>query len=109
MSKKSLLIGGLILCVFVFLLLLNLISSSRISEDKFVEVYVQLSIAQEMFAQDTLKLQEEKRKIFQEAKVTPDEMNKFVEKLNQRPEKWSRIWKRIVEALEQKRQDLKEP
>ena len=87
----------------------NYRSASKLPEGKFIEVYVQLSIAQEMFASDTLKLNEEKRKIFKQAEVTQQEMDHFVKIHNQKPEQWSRIWKKILEKLEQSRQELKSP
>lgn len=106
-DKKLLVIGGLILCIFVFLWFVVLRSSSELSEEKFAEVYVQLSIAKEMFAADTIQLEAEKRRIFEEARVTQDEIDAFVKRCNQKPDRWARVWKKIVGKLEEKRQDLK--
>ena len=104
---KLFIIGVFIICILVLLWLLALRPSSDLSEEKFVEVYVQLSIAKEMFAADTVKLKEERERIFEEAGVTQDEMNAFVKRCNQKPDRWARVWKKIVEKLEKRRQDLK--
>ncbi len=109
MSKTRLfIIGGFILlCILVFLWLVVLRSSSELSEEKFAEVYVQLSIAKEIFAVDTVKLEEEKERIFKEAEVTREEIDDFVNRLNQKPQEWSKVWKRIVEELEERQRELK--
>jgi len=108
LSKTKLLIFGVfIICILVFLWLCVLRSPSELSEDKFVEIYVQLSIAKEMSAADTVKLKEEKERIFEKAGITQDEMNAFVKRCNQKPDRWARVWKKIVEKLEKRRKDLK--
>jgi hypothetical protein len=101
------LIGGVILCILGFLLIRSSTSSTELSHEKFVEVYVELSIAKEIFAVDSAKLGEEKGRIFKEAGVTPQEMDDFAKKLNQKPGEWAEVWKKIVERLEQKREELK--
>ncbi len=74
-----------------------------------MEVYVKLSWTKEIFASDTLKLREEKEKIYRQAKVTQAEMDLFVNKHNRKPEEWSRIWKNILEKLEQSRSEISSP
>ena len=106
---KLLIIGGLILCIVVFLLIRGQRSFPDLAEDKFVEVYVQFSIATEKFRSDSLKLAEEQEKILQQAGVTRDEMNDFVDRLNQRPHDWGKVWEKVVQQLEEKRQELKRP
>lgn len=97
--KSLCIIGGLILCIIVFLLFRALRSSPNLSEKKFVDVYVQLSIAHETFASDTLKLKEEKDKILHKAGVTQKEMDHFVKRHDQNPGEWTRIWKNIMDRL----------
>jgi hypothetical protein len=101
------LIGGVILCILGFLLIRGSTSSSELSHEKFVEIYVELSIAKELFLADSTKLEEEKERIFKEANVTPRQMDDFANKLNQNPGEWAQVWKKIVERLEQKREELK--
>jgi hypothetical protein len=103
-------IGAFLVCIIAFLLFRALRPSSKeFSEDKFVEVYVQLSIAHEMFASDTLKLKEEKKRIFQQAGVTQEQIDNFVAGGHQKPQKWVKVWKKIVEKLEERMRELKEP
>ena len=104
---KLLIIGGLVLCIIILLLLCVPRSSSGLSEDKFVEIYVQLSIASEIFSSDTLQLEAEKKRIFEQAGVTQDEIDGFINRLNQKPQEWSRVWKKIVEKLEERRENLR--
>ena len=108
-KRKWILIGGFVLgCGFILLIWLRH-SETTLPEDKFVDVYVKLSLAKELFASDSLKLKEEKKKIFQQAQVTPEEMDRFVSRYNLKPELWVSIWKKILEKLEQNRQELKTP
>ena len=106
---RLLIIGGLVICFVVFLLIRGQRSFPDLAEDKFVEVYVQFSIATEKFRSDSLKLAEEQEKILQQAGVTRDEMNDFVDRLNQRPHEWGKVWEKVVQQLEEKRQELKRP
>lgn len=104
---RLLIIGGLILCIVVFLLLRGQMLSPDFAEDKFVEVYVQFSLAAEKFKSDSLGLEEEQQRILKQAGVTRAEMDDFVERLNERPHDWGRVWEKIVQKLEEKRQELK--
>jgi hypothetical protein len=105
-KSKGFIIGGLLLGIIVLILLCTPRSSSGLSEEKFVEVYVNLSIAKEMFAADSLKLEVERKKIFEQTGVTRDEIVSFVNRLSQKPQQWDRVWKMIVEKLEERRQQL---
>ena len=100
-------VGAILIFMILFFLPGCLKQSSGISKDKFAEVYVELSIAKETFFADSAKLEEEKGRIFKEANVTPQEMDDFANKLNQNPGEWAQVWKKIVERLEQKREELK--
>jgi hypothetical protein len=94
------LIGAFLVCIIAFLLFRAFRPSSKeFSEDKFVEVYVQLSIANDSFPSDSLKLKEEKKKILEQAEVTQEQIDDFVQRYNQKPEKWARVWKKIMERL----------
>lgn len=100
---------GLIVVIILLLLLCGPRPSSGLSEDKFVEVYVQLSLAKEMFAADSAKLEQEKDRVFKEAGVNREQIDKFVGELSQDPQKWAGVWKKIVEKLEQRRQEISPP
>jgi preprotein translocase subunit SecG len=109
-KRKWILFGVLFFCIMVALVIIwSHRSSSEISETKFVDVYVQLSLANEFYATDSLKLREEKEKIFRQAQVTPKEMDSFVKERKQKPEQWESIWKKILEKLESNPQAPKSP
>jgi hypothetical protein len=106
---ELLIVGGLVLCIVVFLLIRGQMSSPQLTEDEFVEVYVQFSIAAEKFGSDSVGLADEQERILQQAGATRDEMDDFVDRLNERPQDWAEVWERIVQRLEEKRQELKSP
>ena len=107
---KWILFGVLFLCVVAALVIIwSHRSSSEISENKFVDVYVQLSLVNELYASDSLQLREEKEKIFRQTQVTPKEMDNFVKERSRKPEQWTRIWKKIMEKLESSPQAPKSP
>jgi hypothetical protein len=108
-KTKLLIIAGLILCVVVFLLIRGQMSAPDGAQDKFVEVYVQFALAAEKFKSDSLGLAEERQRILERAGVARDEMDDFVDRLNERPQDWAEVWERIVQKLQEKRQELKLP
>ena len=110
MGKTKLsIIGAVVLCLAVFLLIRGQISSPDGARDKFVEVYVEFSLAAEKFKSDSLGLERERQRILQKAAVTRGEMDAFVERLNEEPQEWAEVWERIVQKLQEKRQELRSP
>ena len=110
MSKaKLLIIAGLILCLIIFLLIRGQMSSPDGTQDKFVEVYVEFALAAEKFKSDSLGLAEERQRILKQAGVTLDEMDDFVDRLNEKPQEWAEVWEKIVQKLQEKRQELRSP
>jgi hypothetical protein len=75
-----------------------------LSEDKFVEVYVQLSIASEMYDTNPAKLEEERKKIFEKYGVAQEKLDQFIREYNQNPEKWAQVWEKIVRRLEEEKE-----
>lgn len=109
-KRKWILLAVLSLCVVAALVIIwSHRSSSEISENKFVDVYVQLSLANELYSADSLQLREEKEKIYRQAQVTPKEMDSFVKERRQKPEQWTRIWKKILQKLESSSRAPKSP
>jgi hypothetical protein len=107
-SRKKLLVTIIALCCVIFILLLIVLRSpAEFSQEKFVDLYVELSISSEMFSGDSVKLEEERERIFKEAGVAPEEIDKFISRLNQNPDEWAEVWKKIMERLEQRKQELK--
>jgi hypothetical protein len=107
--SKFIFLIAVLACVIILLFLLIPRSAQELPQDKFVEVYVELSLAKKMFASDSSKLAEEQARIFNESGVSRKELDEFVNRLSQEPERWAEVWKKIVERLEQRRQDLSSP
>jgi hypothetical protein len=106
---KWLIVGVILACIVAFFLIRGLGSSSKLSTDKFAEVYVQLSIASDTLSSDSVKFEQERGRILREAGTTQSEMDEFVRRLDKKPTEWADVWKKIVEKLEQRRQQVKSP
>jgi hypothetical protein len=107
--SKLLLLIAAVACVIIPLLLFIPRSAQELPQDKFVEVYVELSLVKQMFASDSLKLAEEQTRIFKETGISQTELDEFVNRLSEEPERWAEVWKKVVEKLEQRRQALSSP
>jgi hypothetical protein len=107
--SKLILLIAVVACVIILVLIFIPRSAQELPQDKFIEVYVELSLAKQMFASDSLKLAEEQTRVFEEAGITQQELDEFVNKLSKEPERWAEVWKKVVERLEQRRQALSSP
>lgn len=95
LKKKSLIIISVVFLLIILLMVFNRLKTSpRLSEDKFVEVYVQLSITSEMYDAEPAKLEEERKKIFEKSGVTQKEMDGFIKDYNKNPESGRTFGKR---------------
>ena len=74
-----------------------------------MEVYVQLSIASEMYDTNPAKLEQEREKILRNHNVTQEEIDHFIKEYNQNPEKWAKVWERIVWRLEKEKEKTNPP
>ncbi len=99
-NKFIIIISVLFLLTILFIIFNRLKTSSKLSEEKFVEVYVQLSIASEMYDTSSTELEEERKKILEKFGVTQQEIEHFIKEYNQNPEKWAKVWEKIVHRLE---------
>lgn len=99
-NKFIIIISVLFLLTILFVIFNRLKTSSKLSEEKFVEVYVQLSITSEMYDTSSTKLEEERKKILKQYNVTQEEIDHFIKEYNKNPEKWARVWEKIVRRLE---------
>ncbi|MCJ7577178.1 MAG: DUF4296 domain-containing protein [candidate division Zixibacteria bacterium] len=100
-NKLIIIIFGIFISIILFIIFYPLKTSSKLSEDKFVEVYVQLSIASEMYDTSSTKSEEERKKILKQYNVTQEEIDHFIKEYNQNPEKWAKVWEKIVRRLEE--------
>ena len=72
---------------------------TTLTREKFIDLYVQLSIAAEQNLNDSLKLVQVQDSIFKAFGTTREEFDKFRKKIDEEPEKWEGIWKEIVQKL----------
>jgi len=100
-NKLITVISVVFLLIVLFIIFDSLKTSSELSCEKFVEVYVQLSVASEMYDTDPAKLEQERKKILKKHGVTQEEIDHFIKEYNQNPEKWAKVWERIVRRLEE--------
>jgi hypothetical protein len=103
-SKLRIIIFVVFILILLFIIFNRLRTSAKLSEEKFVDVYVQLSIASEIFDTNPGKLEEERKKIFGKYSVTQQEINQFIKEYNKNPEKWAKVWEKIVRRLEGKKE-----
>ena len=100
-KKSTIIISAVFLLIILFIVFNRLKTSSKLSEDKFVEVYVQLSIASEMYDTSLTELGEERKKILEKFGVTQQEIEYFIKEYNKNPEKWAKVWEKIVRRFEE--------
>jgi len=69
------------------------------TEKKFVEVYIQLSLAQLKFKDNPEKFKAEKERIFSEYEFSQKELDKFLKTYQKNPERWVKLWEKINQRL----------
>jgi DNA repair ATPase RecN len=100
MSKGSILIISSVVIVVIVGIILVRSSSPTMPQEKFVELYIKLSLAHEKYKYNPRKLEEEKQRILQESKVTMGDVDKFIKEYKKKPEKWVELWEKINRELE---------
>ncbi len=107
--KKIIIITLLILLILIILFLILSKESNSLSDSQFVEIYVQLSILSEQYADNPHNFHQEKEKLFKQYKVSEKEFQRFHRKYQDQPEKWVDIWKKINRSLEEKLKEAEKP
>ncbi|MFQ6031817.1 MAG: DUF4296 domain-containing protein [Candidatus Zixiibacteriota bacterium] len=108
-NKLIIIIFSLFFLIILFIIFNSQKTSSRLSEEKFVEVYVQLSFASKMYETNPAKLGQERKKVLEQHAVTQEEIDRFIKEYNINPEKWAKVWERIVRRLEQEKEKTTPP
>ena len=85
--------------VLVTVVLFILLRHKNPDENKFIEVYIQLSIAQMKFQDNSGKLAAERKKIFSEYKYSQKELDRLIKFYQKHPEKWVELWEKINQRL----------
>lgn len=73
---------------------------TALSEREFVKVYVEVVKLQTRFPNQPLKARAETKKMLDNAGVTEEQVNRFIERVSVKPEKWAEIWEKINKELE---------
>lgn len=100
MAKGTILLVLLLVVVVIIAIILVSRSSAPIPEEKFVQLYIELSLAHEKYKYNPPKLEEERKRILQQSKVTMDDVDKFIKAYKRKPEKWVKLWEKINQELE---------
>lgn len=103
------LIISAILIVVLAIWIVHRKTSSKLTPERFVQVYVELSIAYEACGSDAAKWHTEKAMILKEHKLSTEEVRKFIMEYNQNPSEWALLWEMIVNRLHQEQQQLANP
>ena len=99
MFSKYKLIFILLIIIILAVIMFFALHHRGMSENKFIEVYIQLSIAQVKFQNNPEKLEAERKKFFSEYKFSQKEMDRFLKSYKKNPEKWVTLWERINQRL----------
>ena len=99
MSSRYKLLLIIILLPVLLLVLFFFPRNRGESEEKFIEVYVQLSLAQLKLKDEPEKFEAEKEKIFSEYKFSQKELDEFLQTYRSNPEKWVKLWEKINQRL----------
>jgi hypothetical protein len=94
--KVILILFALIITVLILFLIFR---PKGPDEEKFVEVYVQLSIAQAKFQDDPVKLEAERKSVFSKYKFSQKDLNRLIKFYQKHPEKWVQLWEKITQRL----------
>ena len=99
-NKTYILIGILTVAVIFLAFFLYKQASLPLSENEFINIYIQLSIANEKYQNDSSKLQQEKKQILKSFKVTQKDLEHFIKTYQRNPEKWAGVWEKVNSKLE---------
>ena len=100
--QRKIVLIGILFVVFIFLLFfLYKGVTPPLNEDEFINIYIQLSIANEKYQNDPRKLNEEKKQISKHFKVTQKDIEKFIKRYQKNPEKWAGVWEKVNKKLEE--------
>ena len=100
MFKGRILLVLLLAVLVIVVIILVSRSSPPIPEEKFVQLYIELSLAHEKYKYNPPELDKEKKRILEESKVTMEDVDEFIAAYKKKPEKWVKLWERINQELE---------
>lgn len=100
--SKKLFLATIVIGVILVLFLIYHNLSKPLSEDKFVKIYVELTLLQTEPPSDQKLFLKKKKEILNKYKVEQKDIDYFIEEYTKDPEKWIGVWKKINKRLEEK-------
>lgn len=89
-----------VLVLIIIALVLFLIFRPKTPDaDRFVEVYVQLSVAQVKLQDKPEELAAERKRIFSKYKYSQKKLDRLIKYYEKHPDKWVDLWEKINERL----------
>jgi Domain of unknown function (DUF4296) len=87
----------------IFLLSVSIFSCSKddiIPEDKFINIYIDILVAQDTLTDNSISNDSLKTLILQEYNVTNSMYTKTVEYYNSNPDKWEKFFEDVIKQVE---------
>lgn len=86
--------------VLLFLLSFNSCSEKTFDDEKFIDTYVDLRIAEDTLKSDNHTMQDLKEKIFKKHGITEEQYNSTFEYLNKNPELWEEFYNKAIARVD---------
>ncbi len=83
-------------------------SHPLMTEEDFVNLYVQLARAVEENLADSLALHNRQQEIFEKSGFTREQFDDYTKELDKNPERWQRVWSKIEAQLKEKEKSAKQ-
>lgn len=88
-----------LILIFSLFFLRDSYLQTTLPEREFVELYVEAVKRQTRLADQPMKARSETKKMLDSAGVTEEQVNRFIERVSEKPEKWAEIWEKINREL----------
>jgi len=99
MSSRYKVVFIILVLIIIALVLFLIFRPKSPDADKFVEVYVQLSIAQMKYQDNPQELASQRKKVFSKYKYSQKELDRLIKYYQKHPDKWVQLWEGINERL----------
>lgn len=92
--------------LFAFILLVSVFFlrdsywQTTLSEREFIALYVEVVRLESRLTDKPKEAKTQTREFLKRAGVTEKEMNRFIEQVNKKPERWAKIWEKVNKELE---------
>ncbi len=80
---------------------------SRLTTEKFIEIYVEISLLTEQYLNKPDLLNQKKDSLLKKYNITQKEFLDFIDKTDKNPEEYISMWQKIIKKLKTKREALK--